>query len=41
MVELKGHQQQETEGKLQFHSSLSLMERIFASLKAHNLKICM
>ena len=38
MVELKGHQQQEMEGKLQFHLCLMLMERTFASLKVHNLK---
>ena len=38
MVELKGHQQQETEGKLQIHSRLSLMEHMFASL--HNMQIC-
>ena len=28
MVELKDHQQQETEGKLQFHSRLMLMEHV-------------
>ena len=33
MVELRDCQQQETEGKLQFHSQLTLMERMFASLK--------
>ena len=38
MVELKGHQQQEMEGKLQFHVCLMLMEHTFASLKVHNLK---
>ena len=32
MVELKDHQQRETEGKLRFHSHLMSMEHIFASL---------
>ena len=41
MVELKDHQQQEMEGKLQFYSHLTLMEHTFASLKVHNVKICM
>ena len=39
MVELKDHQQQEMEGKLQFHSRLMLMERMFASLKVLNFKV--
>ena len=39
MVELKDPQQKETDGKLQFHSRLMLIERMFASLKAHNLKV--
>ena len=39
MVELKDHQQQEMEGKLQFHSRLTLIENTFASF--HNLKVCM
>ena len=38
MVELKDRQQQETEGKLQFHSRLTLTEHKFASLKVRNLK---
>ena len=41
MVELKDRQQQETEGKLQFHSRLKSMERVFESLKVHNLKVRM
>ena len=41
MAEQKDHQQQEMEGKLQFHSCLMLMERTFASLKINNLKVCM
>ena len=41
MVELKDRQQQETERKLQFHSCLTLMEHMFASLKVCNLKVCM
>jgi len=39
MVELKDCQQWEKEGKLQFHSSLMLIERICASLKVFNLKV--
>ena len=39
MVELKDHQQEETEGKMQQQSRLILMERTFASLKVHNLKV--
>ena len=39
MVELKHRQQQETEGKLQLHSQLTLMECTFASLKVYNLKV--
>lgn len=38
MVELKD-QQQETEGKLQFHSRLALMESSLALLKVNNLKV--
>ena len=34
------HQQQETEGKLQFHSRLTLMDHMFTSLKFCNLKVC-
>ena len=41
MVELKGHQQQEVEGKLQRHSRLTLMEHTFASLKVRNVAVCM
>ena len=41
MVGLQGHQQYEMEGKLQFHSHLTLMEHTFPSLKAHNLKVGM
>lgn len=41
MVGLQDHQQQETEGKMQFHSRLTLMERTFASIKVHSLKVCM
>ena len=41
MVELKDCQQQEMEGKLQFHLRLTLMERKFASLKVCNLKVRM
>ena len=51
MVEQKDHQQQEVEGKLQFHSRLTLRAQsltflvrircVFASLKVCNLKICM
>ena len=39
MEELKDCLQQETEGKLQFQSRLTLMEHTLASLKAHNLKV--
>ena len=39
MLELKGHQQQETEGKLQFHSRLTLMQCTFVSLKVSTLKV--
>ena len=35
------HQQQEMGGELQFHSHLTVLERTFASLKAHNLKVHM
>ena len=35
---VKDRQQQEMESKLLFHSYLTLMECIFASLKVHNLK---
>ena len=38
-VELKDRQQQETEGKLQFHSHPTLMGRTSASLKVCNLKV--
>ena len=38
MVELKDCQQQEAEGKLQFHSHLTLIEWMFASLQVHNLE---
>ena len=31
----------EMEGKLQFHSHLTLMELTFTSLKVRNLKVCM
>ena len=41
MAELKHRQQQETEGKLQFHSHLMLMEHTFASLKVCNFKVPM
>ena len=41
MVELKDCQQYENEGRLQLHSSLTLMEHTFTSLKVHNQKICM
>lgn len=41
MVEVKAHQQQEIEGKPQFHSGLMLMEGGFASLEVRNLKVCM
>ena len=41
MVELKDRQQEEAEGKPQFHARLTLMECTFASLKVHNLKVRM
>ena len=41
MVEAKDHQPQEMEGELQFHSLLTLMKQLFASLKVCNLKACM
>lgn len=41
MVELKIHQLEEMEGKLQFHSYPTLMEHTFASLKVHTLKVHM
>ena len=40
-VELKDHQQQEMEGKMQFHSCLMLVECMFTCLKVLNLKIPM
>ena len=40
-LELKECQQQEMEGKLQFHSCLMLMEHMFTSLKVCNLKVRM
>ena len=39
MAELKDHQQEETEGKIQHQSRLILMEHTFASFKFHNLKV--
>ena len=39
MVGLQGRQQNEMEGKLQFHSHLTSMERTFPSLKVSNLKV--
>ena len=39
MVELKGHQQQEAEGLLQFHLCLIVTESTFASLKVCNLRL--
>ena len=39
MVELMDHQQQETEGKMQFHSCQTLMECTLASSKLCNLKV--
>ena len=48
MVELKDHQQQEMEGRLQFHSCLTLMGRVpgragtrptFTSFKVLNLDV--
>ena len=41
MVELKDRQQQETEGKLQCHSRLTLMECTFISLQVCNWKVHM
>lgn len=41
MVQLKGSQLSETEGKLKFHPRLTLMEHMFTSLKACNFKIRM
>ena len=41
MVEPKGHQQQETGGELLSHARLMLTDSRFASLKVHNLKVCM
>lgn len=41
VTELKGRQQQETTGKLQFHSHLTLRECTFPSLKVRNLKVAM
>ena len=38
MAELKDHQQQETEGRLQVHSGLMLLAHAFEPLKVHNLK---
>ena len=38
-VELTDRKQQETEGMLQFHSCLTLMEHMFASLKVGNFKV--
>ena len=40
-VELKDHQQQEMEGKLQFHSRPTLMECTFTSLKGRDFKVRM
>ena len=40
-TELKECQQQEMEGKLQFHSCLTLMEHMFACLKVCDLKVLM
>lgn len=37
-MELKGHQQQETEGELPLGSRLTLMEQRSAALKARSLK---
>ena len=39
MVELKDQQQQVMEGKLHFHSHLTLTERPFTPLKVHDLKV--
>ena len=41
MVESKDHQQWKTEGKLQFHSCLTLTECTFAYLKLRNSEVCM
>ena len=49
MIDLKDHQQQEMEGKLQLHSHLTLMAQVLVpcwnqmqtSLKVHNLKVHM
>ena len=38
MVELKDHQQQEMEGKLQFHSCLTLTENTFTSFEISQLE---
>ena len=38
MVELKGHQQQEMKGKLQFHSCLTLIENILTSFEISQLE---
>ena len=40
MIELKDFQQYEMEGKLQFHSHLTLMACMFATLKVCNLMVC-
>ena len=40
-TELKDHQQEETEGKLQLHSRLMLMEHTFSLLKVCILKVHM
>ena len=37
-IELKDCQQEETEGKMQFHPFVTLMKCIFASLRVCNLK---
>ena len=41
MVELKGRQQQQTEGELLSHPRLMLSESRCAPLKVRNLKVCM
>ena len=38
MAELKDHQQEEMESKLQFHLCLTLREHMLASFKVHNSK---
>ena len=38
-IELKDRQREEMEDKLQFHSHLTLMESMSASLKACSLKV--